>query len=76
MRQADRGGRDGAGARIDFGAEVAHAVAEHGGALGCLAFPEGNAWRSAVSVLDEDLALGIDALNAPAGVAEKDDVAW
>ena len=60
---------------VDLGAESGDAVGEDAGALGGFAFPEGDAGRSAVGVLDEDLALGVDALDAPAGVAEEDDVA-
>ena len=63
------------GALVDLLAEVADAVAEDAGALGGFAFPEGDAGRSAVGVFYEDLAAGVDALDAPAGVAEEDDVA-
>ena len=64
-----------AGAEVDLVAEVADAVREDRGALGGFAFPEGDAGWGAVGVFDEDLAGGVDALDAPAGVAEEDDVA-
>src|ERR1035441_7348680 len=63
------------GASCDLLAEVADAVAEDGGALGGFAEPEGEVGRCAVGVFDEDAAGGFDALDAPTGVAEKDDVA-
>jgi len=56
-------------------AEVGDSVAEDAGALGGFAFPEGEAGGCAVGVFDEDAAGGFDALDAPTGVAEKDDVA-
>ena len=71
----DRAGCDAAGAGVDFCAEVADAVGEHGGALRGFAFPEGDAGRRAVRVFDEHFALRVDALDAPACVAEQDDVA-
>ena len=37
--------------------------------------PEGESWRSTVGVFDKNAAGGFDALNAPAGVTEEDDVA-
>jgi hypothetical protein len=70
-----RGGGDVAGAEVDLVAEVADAVAEDRGALGGFAFPERDAGWGAVGVFDEDFAGGVDALDAPAGVAEEDDVA-
>ena len=74
------GGRDVAGADVwcaggDLFAEFADAVAEDGGALRGFAFPEGQAGWCAVGVFDEDAAYGFDALDAPTGVAEEDDVA-
>ncbi len=64
-----------AGALVDLAAEVAYAVAEDRGALGGFAFPEGDAGWGSVGVLYEDLAGGVDALDAPTRVAEEDDVA-
>ncbi len=63
------------GAGGDLFAEVADAVGEDGGALRGFAEPEGQRGRRAVGVFDEDAAGGFDALDAPAGVAEQDDVA-
>ena len=50
-------------------------VAENGGALRRFAEPERQGGRCAVGVFDEHAAGGFDALDAPAGVAEQDDVA-
>ena len=74
------GGGDVAGADVggeggDLLAEFADAVGEDGGALRGFAFPEGQRGRCAVGVFDEDAAGGFDALDAPAGGAEEDDVA-
>ncbi len=68
-------GGDGWGAGGDLLAEVADAGGEDGGALRGFALPEGDGGRGAVGVFDEDLAGGLDALDAPGGVAEEDDVA-
>ena len=70
VARADVGGEGG-----DLFAEFADAVAEDGGALRGFALPEGQGGRGAVGVFDEDAAGGFDALDAPAGVAEEDDVA-
>ena len=59
----------------DLLAELAYSVGEDGGALGGFAFPEGEGGGCAVGVFDEDAAGGFDALDAPAGGAEEDDVA-
>ncbi len=56
-------------------AEFADAVGEDGGALRGFAEPEGQAGRGAVGVFDQHAAGGFDALDAPTGVAEQDDVA-
>ncbi len=74
------GGGDIAGADVrcaggDLFAEFTYAVAENGGALRSFAEPERQRGRGAVSVFDEDAAGGFDALDAPAGGAEEDDVA-
>jgi len=61
--------------RRDLFAEFAYTVAEDGGALRGFSFPEGQARWCAVGIFDEDAAYGFDALDAPAGVAEEDDVA-
>ena len=66
----DVGGKGG-----DLFTEFAYAVGEDGGALRGLALPEGQRGRGAVGVFDEDSAGGFDALDAPAGGAEEDDVA-
>jgi len=66
--------RDSGGAGGDLFAEVADAVGQDGCALWGLALPERDAGRCAVSVFDEDLTCGLDALNAPGGVAKEDDV--
>ncbi len=71
----EEAGRDVGGEGGDLLAEVGDAVGEDGGALRGLALPEGQAGRGAVGVFDEDAAGGLDALDAPAGVAEEDDVA-
>ena len=71
----DVAGGDVGGAGGDLFAEFAYAVGEDGGALRGFAEPEGQGGRSAVGVFDEDAAGGFDALDAPAGVAEEDDVA-
>ena len=59
----------------DLFAEFAYAVGEYGGALWGFAFPERKVGWGAVGVFDEDAAYGFDALDAPTGVAEEDDVA-
>ena len=57
-------------------AEVADAVGEDCGALRGFALPEGDGGRGAVGVFDEDFAgQRTRRLDAPAGVAEEDDVA-
>ena len=71
----DESGRDVGGKGGDVFAEFAYAVGENGGALWGFAFPEGDAGGRAVGVFDEDASGGFDALDAPTGVAEEDDVA-
>ena len=68
-------GGDVGGAGGDLLAEFGDAVGEDGRALGGLAEPEGHGGRRAVGVFDQDAAGGFDALDAPAGVAELDDIA-
>ena len=75
LRGGDVAGGDVGGAGGDLFAEFADAVGEDGGALRGFAVPEGQRGRGAVGVFDEDAAGGFDALDAPAGVAEEDDVA-
>ena len=75
LRGRDVAGRHVGRARGDLLAQFADAVAQNGGALRRFAEPEGQRGRRAVSIFDEDAACGFDALNAPAGVAEQDDVA-
>ena len=75
MRGRDVAGGDVGGAGGDLFAEFADAVGEDGGALRGFAVPEGQRGWSAVGVFDEDAAGGFDALDAPAGGAEEDDVA-
>ena len=75
MAGREVGGRDVGRAGGDLLAQFADAVGEDGGALRGFAEPEGQAGRRAVGVFDEDAAGGFDALDAPAGVAEQDDVA-
>ncbi len=72
-RDIARGDVGGAGG--DMLAEFAYSVGEGGGALGSFAKPEGEGWGRAVGVFDEDAACGFDTLDAPAAVAEEDDVA-
>jgi len=55
-------------------AEFSDAVGETAVRCG-LRPPRKAAWGSAVGVFDEDAAGGFDALNAPAGGAEEDDIA-
>ncbi len=71
----DVAGRDVWRARGDVLAEFGYSAGEDCGALRGFALPEGQAGRRAVGVFDQDAAGGFDALDAPAGVAEQDDVA-
>jgi hypothetical protein len=73
--EGEGGGADVGGEGGDLFAQFAHAIGEDGGAPGGFAEPEGEAGRRAVRIFDEDAAGGFDALHAPAGVAEEDDVA-
>jgi hypothetical protein len=59
----------------DLFAQFGDAIGEDSGAAGGFAEPEGEAGRRAVGIFDEDAAGGFDALHAPTGVAEEDDVA-
>ena len=61
--------------RGDLLAEFAYAAGQDGGAAGRFAEPEGQAGRRAVGVFDEHASGGLDALHAPTGVAQQDDVA-
>jgi hypothetical protein len=63
------------GAGGDLFAQVAYTGGENGGALRGFALPEGDGGWGSVGVFDEDAAYGFDLLDAPAGVAEQDDVA-
>ena len=69
------GGGDVGEAGGDFFAEFADRGGEDGGALGGFAFPEGDGGGCAVGVFDEDTAGRLDLLDAPACIAEEDDVA-
>ena len=75
LRGGDVAGGDVLRAGGDLFAEFAYAVGENGGALRGFAEPERKRGWSAVGVFDEDAAGGFDALDAPAGGAEEDDVA-
>ena len=71
----DVAGSDVGGEGGDLFAQFADSIGENCGTLRGFAFPERQSGRRAVGVFDEDAAGGFDALDAPAGGAEEDDVA-
>ncbi len=60
---------------IDLRTQITNAITERLGSLRGFPFPEGDARRCAMRILNQYLALGVDALDAPACVAEQNDVA-
>ena len=75
VRRVDRAWRNIARALVNRRAQIADTIAQHGGALRSFALPERNARRRSMRILNQHLARGIDALNAPAGIAQQNDVA-
>ena len=73
--KADVGGGDVGGQRGDLLAEFANAIAEDRGAQRRLAEPERKRGRRAVGVFDQHAPSALDALNAPARIAQQDDIA-